>query len=569
MRYHALACDYDETLAQHGRVEESTIAALERVRSSGRRLLLVTGRQLPELQSVFPRLDLFEAVVAENGAVLFRPATREQKVLCDPPPPEFVRRLRQAEVPLSVGEAIVATSTPHEVTALEAIRELGLELHVIFNKGAVMILPSGVNKGSGVAAALREMNLSYHNVVAVGDAENDHALLAACECGAAVANAVPMLKERADHVTGAAAGAGVRELAAGLTATDLTELAPRLVRHELVLGVGEDGAEVRIPPYGANVLIAGTSGSGKSTFANGFLERLRDACRQFCILDPEGDYRELEGALVLGDPQHTPVAEEVLTALARPEPNLVVNLLGVGLDDRPAFFAALFPRLQEMRAHTGRPHWILIDETHHLLPADGGPPGVAQHGELESLMLITVHPDHVSRDVLSAVDLIVVTGQEPGQTLATFARTLGAPAPEAPRRELQSGEAVGWWHRQGRAPFWFRSLPPRAERRRHMRKYAEGELSEDRSFYFRGPEGKLNLRAQNLNTFLQLAEGVDEETWLHHLKRGDYSRWFRTAIKDEPLAAAVERVERQPSLSPTESRARIRGIVQDLYTAAP
>ncbi|HEX6737314.1 MAG TPA: HAD hydrolase family protein, partial [Vicinamibacteria bacterium] len=438
----------------------------------------------------------------------------------------------------------------------------------IFNKGSVMILPSGINKGSGLAAALREMNLSYHNVVGVGDAENDHALLAACECGVAVANAVPMLKERADHVTPASDGEGVRELAGALVETDLQELGPRLTRHELVLGVAEDGAEVRLPPYGTNVLIAGPSGSGKSTFANGFLERLRDACRQFCILDPEGDYRELEGALVLGDPQHAPVIEEVLTALARPEQNLVVNLLGVGLDDRPTFFRNIFPRLQEMRAQSGRPHWILLDETHHLLPAEADA-GVVQGGELESLMLITVHPEHVSREMLSAVDLIVVTGRDPAETLATFARILGAPAPEVAQRELRSGEAVGWWHRRRGAPFWFRNLPPRGERRRHMRKYAEGELQPDRSFYFRGPEGKLNLRAQNLNTFLQLADGVDDETWSHHLERGDYSRWFRDAIKDEPLAAAAERVETQRSLSPIESRARIRALVEELYTAAP
>jgi hydroxymethylpyrimidine pyrophosphatase-like HAD family hydrolase len=507
-------------------------------------------------------------VVAENGAVLFHPATREQKLLCDRASPDLVRRLEAAGLPLAVGEAIVATSTPYEVAVLEAIRELGLELQVIFNKGSVMVLPSGVNKGSGLHAGLRDLGLSYHNVVAVGDAENDHALLAGGECGVAVANAVPMLKERADHVTAGSDGAGVRELADALLASDLAEVAPRLVRHELLLGVTEDGAEVRVPPYGANVLIAGTSGSGKSTFANGFLERLGEACRQFCILDPEGDYRELQGALVLGDPQHAPVVEEALTALSRPEQNLVVNLLGVPLDDRPGYFNTVFARLQETRARTGRPHWILIDETHHLLPAAADPSQVMPR-ELESLMLITVHPNHVSREMLAAVDLIVATGQDPGQTLATFARTLGAAPPQTPARELQSGEAVGWWHRRGRAPFFFRSVPPRGERRRHMRKYAEGELQPDRSFYFRGPEEKLNLRAQNLMTFLQLAEGVDDDTWVHHLKRGDYSGWFRSAIKDEPLAAAAERVEREPALSPSESRARIRALVEDLYTAPP
>src|SRR6266446_10126510 len=57
---------------------------------------------------------------------------------------------------------------------------------------------------------------------------------------------------------------------------------------------------------------------------------------------------------------------------------------------------------------------------------------------------------------------------------------------------------------------------PHAQRLRHSRKYAEGELGEDKSFYFRGQEGSLNLRAQNLVLFLQIAEGVDDGTWLYH-----------------------------------------------------
>src|SRR5690242_2307431 len=136
MRYLGLACDYDGTVAHHGRVDDQTIAALERVRASGRKLLLVTGRLLDDLMSVFPRVDLFDRVVAENGALLYRPAAKEQKVLGEPPPDAFVDRLRQAGVtPLGRGHVIVATWEPHETTVLAVIRELGLELQVIFNKG--------------------------------------------------------------------------------------------------------------------------------------------------------------------------------------------------------------------------------------------------------------------------------------------------------------------------------------------------------------------------------------------------------------------------------------------------
>jgi HAD superfamily hydrolase (TIGR01484 family) len=213
VRYLALATDYDGTLASHGTVRRETFAALERLRRSGRRAILVTGRDLAELRSVCPELDVFDRVVAENGAVLYRPDTREEVALAEAPPPELAGLLRSRGVePLSVGRVIVATREPHQVAALEAIRELGLELQVIFNKGAVMLLPSGVNKHTGLAAALDELGLSARNTVAVGDAENDHAMLAACECGVAVANALDALKEQADLVTRGPRGAGVEEL---------------------------------------------------------------------------------------------------------------------------------------------------------------------------------------------------------------------------------------------------------------------------------------------------------------------------------------------------------------------
>jgi HAD superfamily hydrolase (TIGR01484 family) len=222
MRFLALAADYDGTLATHGRVEPTTIAALEKLRKSGRKLVLVTGRELPELFEVFPHPELFDRIVAENGGLLYRPASREEKALAAPPPEQFVTTLKQRGIePISVGKVIVATREPHEGVVLDVIRALGLELHVIFNKGAVMVLPSGLNKATGLAAALDELGLSPHNVVGVGDAENDLAFLELCEVSAAVANALPALKERVDLVMAGRHGAGVVELIDRLIADDL------------------------------------------------------------------------------------------------------------------------------------------------------------------------------------------------------------------------------------------------------------------------------------------------------------------------------------------------------------
>jgi hydroxymethylpyrimidine pyrophosphatase-like HAD family hydrolase len=231
MRYLVLCTDYDGTIAHHGVVDEPTIDALTRLRESGRKLIMVTGRELVELISVFPPLNLFDLVVAENGALLYNPATKEQKPLCEPPLPQFVAALQRRNVtPLNVGRTIVATREPYEKIALEVIRDLGLELQVIFNKGAVMILPSGVNKATGLKAALKELGLSEHNAVGVGDAENDHAFLGICECAVAVANALPAVQETADFVTVATHGAGVTQLIEEIIRDDLASREP-LVRQ--------------------------------------------------------------------------------------------------------------------------------------------------------------------------------------------------------------------------------------------------------------------------------------------------------------------------------------------------
>jgi HAD superfamily hydrolase (TIGR01484 family) len=235
VRYLALATDYDGTLASQGTVRPETIAALERLRASGRKLILVTGRDLDDLQRVCPRLSLFDRVVAENGALLYRPQSREEILLAEPPPPELAEKLRQRRVePLSEGRVIVATREPHQIAALEVVRAMGLETQVIFNKGAVMLLPSGVNKHTGLVAALDELGLSLRNTVAIGDAENDHAMLAASECGVAVSNSLASLKERADLVTSKARGEGVEELIERLLADDLRSLV--VPRHSLLPG---------------------------------------------------------------------------------------------------------------------------------------------------------------------------------------------------------------------------------------------------------------------------------------------------------------------------------------------
>jgi len=564
MQYVVLAADYDGTIAYNGVVDDRTIAALTRLRASSRRLILATGRELPDLERVMPRLDLFERVVAENGALLYRPQSREERVLADPPPPRFVELLREFGVsPLSAGHAIVATWHPNEDAVLQAIRELGLELQIVFNKGAVMVLPAGVNKESGLRAALDELEISPLNCVGVGDAENDNAMLELCGAKVAVANALDSVKETALIVTPGARGAGVVELIERILATDLAELDESSPRQQIALAALPDGnGELHYSPQRHNLLLAGTSGGGKSTLVTGLLERLHARGFQFCLVDPEGDYEELEIAVTLGGQDTPPTPERVAELLRKLGANVVANLLGVKLEDRPGSFIMLMAEIGKLRARTGRPHVVVIDEAHHVLPACIDPSAEIP-AEAKGLIFVTVEPTALSPRIVGLVDRVIAVGEEPGSVLAEFCHIAGLPDP-AFDGSLERGE-MATLSRDDPQPRRLRVIPPSSMHRRHVRKYAKGTLGEEKSFYFRGPDGRLNLRAQNLMLFVQLAEGVDDATWEHHRRRGDYSQWIADSIKDDNLAQEVGAVERG-ELAVAEAKAAIRKAIERRYT---
>jgi hypothetical protein len=561
----ALAADYDGTLAEDGIVTAETLAALERLKATGRRILLVTGRELTDLQSVCPDLSIFDRVVAENGAVIFDPASKKTQVIAAPPPPIFVERLAERRIaPLSVGRCIVATWEPHETAVLEVIRDLGLELQIIFNKGAVMVLPAGVNKATGLGVALRELELSPHNVVAVGDAENDHAFLKFCGCSAAVGNALPIVKDAVDVVLRGARGAGVIELAERICEDDAAVVPA--ARHGIPLGTVADGAQLLIEPHRGSVLVAGQSGIGKSTLATALTEQMVERKFQFCVFDPEGDYSELAGAVSLGDAASPPQDEEVLKLLDHADTNVVVNTLNFALAERPTYFAKLLPRIAALRVRTGRPHWLFIDEAHHLLPADRADLRFLLPEDLPAVVFITVHPNEVSVDALQTVETVVAVGDKAPEVIASFCAAADLVAPFSVPKP-GDGEVIVWRCRSGALPIVVKAHEPRQARKRHTRKYAAGDLGDEESFYFRGPKGALNLRAQNLLIFLQIAEGVDESTWEHHRHAHDFSEWFRGVIKDSDLADEAAAIERDRNLDARASLSEIAEAVSRRYTA--
>jgi HAD superfamily hydrolase (TIGR01484 family) len=565
MRYLALACDFDGTLARRGVVADATFEALERLRNTGRKVLLVTGRLLGDLLAILPRPDLFDRIIAENGAILYRPVGREERVLAAAPPPWFVDRLRDKGVdPISVGRAIVSTSASHEHAVLDSIRQGGLELRMVYNEGSLMVVPAEVGKGTGVRAALRELGMSPHEVVGIGNAENDHAFLTLCECSTTVADAVPSLREHADVVMKGEDGAGVIELVDRLVEDDLRHVEPRLFRKHALLGTTDAGEPLLIPPYGGNVLIVGPSGSGKTTFAMALLEQLAEQAYQFVAIDPEGDYSRFEVAIELGDIRRPPSVPEILRVLDNPDTDVSVNLLAIPLADRAAFLEQLFPRLQSMRARTGRPHWILIDEAHHVWPSAWGPVSLTFPQEVGELVLVSVHPDEIAPAILSCVDVVVSVGPIPEPILFAFSAAVGEPPPDMPAPP-RPGKVLVWNRGAGHDPCWITPARSRTEHLRHLRKYAEGNLRE-KSFYFRGPDGKLNLRIRNLALFVEIADGIDDATWLHHLEQHDYSRWFAEAIKDPALAETAAEVEARADLTARQSRALICEAITTRYT---
>ena len=657
MRFSVLATDYDNTLASGGRVADASWEALKRLRRAGRELVLVTGRQLDDLLTLCTDVRVFSRIVAENGGVLYRPDTGERRALAPPPPPGFVDALRARGIThLGVGQTLVDTMHPNERIVLETIRELGLDLHIVFNGDAVMVVAPGVNKASGLAAALHDLGLSARNAVAVGDAENDHALLKAAELGVAVANAAPSLRARADFTLEVANGAGVVALVDEIVESDLAARPQK--KRQLRLGTRPKGAEkpaetgtesgtgkaadkapgkgarkaagkaadkastsaktsvktsakgadkaaakpsgkasakasdkatahaannaapqavteaapnaapedVTLPlPVGAMLLI-GPSASGKSKLTQAVLEQLADFGYQFCVFDPEGDHDGLEGAIRLGDERAAPSTDALASVLAHPTLSVSLNFMAVPFADRPGLCARMVGSLQSLQTGTGRPHWLIFDEAPHLFVPDAAgvqipalPPGL-------SALYVTPHVDGLPDTLLATIDTVVAAGEDAGAALARFAQRRGIEPPRT-TQPCEDGAMLLWRpDEKGNAqPECFIPARARQRHRRHVRKYAQGMLVPERSFWFRGPKGELNLRAHNLVLFVELAQGVDDVTWTFHLERGDYARWFCDVIGDRELEREAQEAQHDGA-DPTRSRARICEAIVQRYT---
>lgn len=233
------------------------------------------------------------------------------------------------------------------------------------------------------------------------------------------------------------------------------------------------------------------------------------------------------------------------------------------LEDRPQFFAQLLPELTSLRSVLGRPHVVIVDEAHHMLPSQWDPGTATLPQGMEGFLFISTQPEAVSPRLLKTVTRLLIVGKSPQVALGTFCPARELCDFDAPA-EIELGKVLAIDVAAARMES-LKVIPGKGHRLRHMRKYAEGELGDEKSFWFRGPEGKLQLRAQNLIMFLQMADGVDADTWQFHRNRRDYSRWFDTAIKDRELAEEAAAIE-VGDASADEARKLMREAIERRYT---
>ena len=557
MHFLALAVDYDGTIAENGSVPPQVCASLTTLKNSGRKLLLVTGRELQALKHHFPHLDLFDLVVAENGALLYDPVTDTEELIAEPASMDLVSRLRGKGVsPLSVGRSVIATWHPWEEAVINSIRELGLELQMTFNKDAIMVLPPGVNKASGLAAALRTLGICELNVVGVGDAENDHSFLSICGCSAAVSNAIDSIKASADVCLSLDHGRGVCELVDMLLEKDAT-LVP-IERIGLELGQTLDAHKVWMPAESV-LLVIGNSGSGKSSYVTWLTERMVQAHQGFCIIDPEGDYLTLEDAVTVGGLTVPPTTEESVHHLLQAQLNVVVSALALDPPARIQLFGEMLPFIQDLRRVSGRPYWLIVDEAHYMLPHCAvWPPGFL--GNMGAI-IVAVDFDQVCPAVLEGVNVLVTLGSTARELVEQFAKRIQRRCPDFPERSPGPEYACLWDLRNDKEVVLLNQIRPTQKHHRHSGKYVAGDVGAWHAFRF----STLCQSASNLTEFLSLSTRLEDTALRGYMNAGDFSKWFREIIRDDVLANKTHQVETDATLAPKEALKQISHLVHSRY----
>jgi hydroxymethylpyrimidine pyrophosphatase-like HAD family hydrolase len=548
MKLGAIALDYDGTIATHGAMHPDIRRAIGAARDAGIVVILATGRRLDDLKRVAGDLGCFDVVVAENGAVLDFPFRGRHVLLGQPPPPALVDELKRRGLSVDVGESLVEADAGTSGTIIDAIHSLELPLVLTFNRGRVMVLPQAVGKSTGLRAALTTLRISIHNTLAIGDAENDHDLLDACEVGVAVAWGSAALRAVADEVI---EGSGPEAVAAYIR-----RLAQRGVltgaqmgRRRLLLGRQHNGDGVSLAIRGRPVVIAGEPGSGKSWLAGLMCEQLILQGYSLCVIDPEGDYASLEalpGVMLLGGDDPPPRAREIARALRHPDVSVVIDLSKVRHREKLQYLDTVMDLLWRLRRQTGLPHRIVVDEAHYLLQGEAYRAIAAS--DLSGQTLITYRVSTLSDAVALPDDAVILVTKETDphevETLRRMCRRSGVPLSAKMFRDLQPNEAaiLPGAEEAGGCVTRFTVAPRLTTHVRHQTKYLDMPVSDAEAFVF-SADGRPVARARTLKEFVGLITALPVNVVEGHLRRHDFSRWIADVFRDGPLAARVRGLE--------------------------
>jgi hypothetical protein len=548
LKFGVLALDYDGTIARDGIIDPDVKAAIGEARARGIAVILVTGRILADLKRVAGDLQFVDAVVAENGAVLVFPNDHSWSI-GHPPPPVFLGELRRRAIDFTAGQCIVETDATLAPQILAVIRELELPLVLLFNRGRLMVLPQAISKGTGLRYALTALRLSGHNAIGIGDAENDHDLLAACEIGIAVGWGSPALQKSAEVVVG---GDGPGALAPYIRqAAKSMRLPPdRMGRDKMIVGVTESGEPLGFAFRGWNLLIAGDPRSGKSWATGLFCEQLmlHDYCT--CVIDPEGDYEELEAlprVLAWGGDDPLPSLPDLARMLRHPDMSVVVNLSHVQYKEKVDYLKSLLPMLASLRRRTGLPHRIVVDEAHYFL----NEPNVREMLDLDlgAYTLVTYRPSDLHPDVRRAMEVICCTRISDPEEAKAIQTMFGDGTGDwsAMLAGLADGEAVLLPGAQGTPGKLQRfSLRPRLTAHvRHRSKYLDVPMRSGHEFVFTADGKPVGSPIRTLQEFVSSLERVSPAVLDGHARRGDFSRWIADGFHDHPLASDVGKVEQR------------------------
>ncbi len=266
-----VAVDMDGTLLTDEKVvSPATQEAVRYTMEEGIEVVIATGRTLAELEDILPQLPQIRYAVIGAGAAVVDCKTRKKlafsgvspQELCRcydalapfscmfeayalhgvyvdaqdwshhedftavspaPPPPNTripVENLRQW---LSEQEGdflkahVYFPETPMRNDALQAVRHLPLNI-MTSNQFDIEVMAPGVDKGTGLAQLAQYLQVPTAEIMAVGDSENDEAMLDFAGVSAVMANGSPHLKAKADIIADSNQEDGVAKLLGTLLA---------------------------------------------------------------------------------------------------------------------------------------------------------------------------------------------------------------------------------------------------------------------------------------------------------------------------------------------------------------